>query len=48
LGLGILSWATAGLYLSDIAEQKLGFEASEEDKERLQAMIPKVSVVKES
>ncbi len=45
IGLGLLGWGSAGLFLSDTAEKKLGFEASEQDKEALKAFAPKITVV---
>lgn len=45
IGLGMLAWGTAGLFISDTAEKKLGFEATEADKEALKAFVPKISAV---
>jgi len=45
IGLGLLAWGTAGMYVTDTAEKKLGFEASEEDKEALKAFTPKITIV---
>lgn len=41
VGAGFLIWGTIGLYISDSAERKLGFEPSEEDK----AKMPKFTVI---
>ncbi|KAH8804845.1 hypothetical protein F5884DRAFT_797414 [Xylogone sp. PMI_703] len=41
VGLGFLAWGTIGLYLSDTAEKKLGWEATEKDR----AALPRVVVV---
>jgi hypothetical protein len=45
LGLGFLAWGTVGLLLSNQAEKKLGFEPSESDKEALEKIKPRISVV---
>ena len=45
IGLGFLAWGTIGLYVSDSAEKKLGFEPKEEDKKALEAAVPKITFV---
>ena len=45
LGLGIITWAGIGLYVSDKAEEKFGFTPSEEEKRRLEAAMPRVIAV---
>jgi hypothetical protein len=35
VGFGLLAWGVIGLQLSDLAEEKLGFKPSEEDKATL-------------
>ncbi|CAG8952444.1 hypothetical protein HYFRA_00001191 [Hymenoscyphus fraxineus] len=45
IGVAFLAWGTLGLYLSDTAERKLGFEASPKEKEELEGLMPRVSVV---
>ncbi|RAL64298.1 hypothetical protein DID88_002190 [Monilinia fructigena] len=35
IGASFLAWGTIGLYLSDTAEKKLGFEPTEQDKARM-------------
>ncbi|KAF2403435.1 hypothetical protein EJ06DRAFT_527054 [Trichodelitschia bisporula] len=45
LGVGIMAYAGIGLLLSDKAEEKFGMVPSEEDKERLSRVIPKVRVI---
>ncbi|PVH98097.1 hypothetical protein DM02DRAFT_657659 [Periconia macrospinosa] len=45
IGVGIMAYAGAGLYLSDKVEEKLGFVPTEQDKKELQDAIPKISVV---
>ncbi|CAG8982269.1 hypothetical protein HYALB_00004503 [Hymenoscyphus albidus] len=45
IGGAFLTWGTLGLYLSESAERKLGFEASAREKEELEGMMPRISVV---
>jgi hypothetical protein len=45
VGFGIIAWGTIGLYVSDTAEKKLGFEASEKDKAALEAVTPRIRFV---
>ncbi|KFY07813.1 hypothetical protein V492_06798 [Pseudogymnoascus sp. VKM F-4246] len=45
IGMGLLSWGAVGLYATDTAEEKLGFTPSEEEKAKLQAYTPRISVV---
>jgi len=45
VGLAFLAWGTVGLYLSDSAEKKLGFEASEKDKQALEKVVPRITMV---
>ena len=45
IGLGIMAYATAGLYLSDKAEEKLGLTPTEKDKEELRNALPKITTV---
>jgi hypothetical protein len=46
IGLGFIAWSFAGLYISDNAESKLGYKATEEDRARLKDSLPlKVSIV---
>lgn len=40
-----MAWGTAGLYLSPVAEEKLGFTPTEEDKARLDKYTPKIVTV---
>ncbi|KAF2111106.1 hypothetical protein BDV96DRAFT_526826 [Lophiotrema nucula] len=42
LGLGVMAYAGVGLYLSDKAEEKLGWVATEKDKEELRNSLPKI------
>jgi hypothetical protein len=45
VGASFLVWGTIGLYITDTAEKKLGFEASPGDRERLDGVMPRISVV---
>jgi hypothetical protein len=45
VGLGILAWGGAGLYLSDQAEDRYGLKPTEKDKAELEKYAPKVVAV---
>ncbi|KAH6895458.1 hypothetical protein B0T10DRAFT_477976 [Thelonectria olida] len=45
VGLAVIAWGTAGLYLSDRAEQKFGYTPTEEDKAKLDAYTPRIITV---
>jgi len=45
VGLSLLAWGTIGLYLSDTAEKKFGFEPSEKEKQELEKVLPRITVV---
>lgn len=45
VGLAFLSWGMAGIYISDSAEKRWGFEASEKDILSLKEAVPRVVVV---
>jgi len=45
VGLAFLAWGTIGLYISDSAEKKLGFEPTQKDREALEAVVPKITIV---
>ena len=45
IGIGIMAYAGAGIFLSDKAEEKFGFVPTEKDKEELQRSIPTITVV---
>lgn len=45
IGAGLLTWGTAGLFISDAAEKKMGLEPTEQEKEALRAVVPKISMV---
>ena len=40
VGLGIITWGGVGLWLSDTAEKKLGWEPTELDRMRLKEGLP--------
>lgn len=40
-----MAWGTAGLYLSPVAEEKLGLTPTEEDKALLEKYTPKITPV---
>ncbi|KAL7938092.1 hypothetical protein V8C35DRAFT_276489 [Trichoderma chlorosporum] len=48
VGVAIIAWGCAGLYLSDRAEEKFGFTPTEEDKAELRNMTPKITTVDKS
>ncbi|UKZ47435.1 hypothetical protein TrVGV298_001653 [Trichoderma virens] len=48
VGVAIIAWGCAGLYVSDKAEEKLGFTPTEEDKAELRNMAPKITTVDKS
>jgi hypothetical protein len=41
----LLTWGVVGLYVSDTAEKKLGLEPSAQDREALEAVIPRITAV---
>lgn len=43
--MAFLAWGTAGLYVSDAAEKKLGFEASEKERAALGEVVPRITMV---
>ncbi|PMD47336.1 hypothetical protein L207DRAFT_576119 [Hyaloscypha variabilis F] len=45
VGLAFLAWGAIGLYVSDTAEKRLGFEPSQKDKEALEAVVPRITLV---
>ncbi|CCX09754.1 Similar to hypothetical protein PTRG_11321 [Pyrenophora tritici-repentis Pt-1C-BFP]; acc. no. XP_001941652 [Pyronema omphalodes CBS 100304] len=45
LGAGVIVYGTLGLYLSDVAEEKLGFTPTAEDKRKLDEIVPKIRTV---
>lgn len=45
IGVGIMAYAGAGLYLSDKAEEKFGLTPTEKDKMELREAMPRISPV---
>ncbi|CAA9961820.1 hypothetical protein CFE70_005230 [Pyrenophora teres f. teres 0-1] len=45
IGVGIMAYAGAGLYLSDKAEEKFGLTPTEQDRKQLREAIPRISPV---
>jgi hypothetical protein len=45
IGVGIMAYAGAGLYLSDKAEERLGLTPTEKDREELRDALPKITTV---
>ncbi|KAI4609389.1 hypothetical protein J4E81_007605 [Alternaria sp. BMP 2799] len=45
IGVGVMAYAGAGLYISDKAEEKFGLTPTEKDREQLQDVIPKISII---
>lgn len=45
IGGGIMAYGVAGIFLSDKAEQALGFEPTEQDKRRLKESMPHIHTV---
>ncbi|KAK7753670.1 hypothetical protein SLS62_004292 [Diatrype stigma] len=42
VGLGLLAWGFVGLQLSDRAEERFGLQASDEDREALARLGPRI------
>ncbi|KAI4723706.1 hypothetical protein E4T48_00019 [Aureobasidium sp. EXF-10727] len=47
IGGSIIGYATLGLFVSDAAEEKLGYTPTEADKKRLREAMPRIRVVEE-
>ena len=45
IGLGVMAYAGFALYLSDHAEDKFNLKATEEEKKKLNEMIPKIRII---
>ncbi|KAI4696956.1 uncharacterized protein J4E84_000080 [Alternaria hordeiaustralica] len=45
IGVGVMAYAGAGLYISDKAEEKFGLTPTDQDREQLRDVIPKVSTI---
>ncbi|KAF2443198.1 hypothetical protein P171DRAFT_487148 [Karstenula rhodostoma CBS 690.94] len=45
VGVGIMGYAAAAMFVTDRLEERMGFVPTEKDKEELQKAIPKITVV---
>lgn len=45
IGVGVMAYAGAGLYISDRIEEKFGLTPTEQDREELRNALPKVMIV---
>lgn len=45
VGVGIITYALAGQYISDAAETKFGYTPTEAEKERLERVMPRIRVL---
>jgi hypothetical protein len=45
IGVGVMAYAGAGLWISDKAEERLGFTPTEKDREELREALPKITTV---
>jgi hypothetical protein len=45
VGVGVIAWGVAGLYLSDKAEESLGYTPTEADKEKIRQYTPRITAV---
>ncbi|OAA61442.1 hypothetical protein ISF_05521 [Cordyceps fumosorosea ARSEF 2679] len=45
VGVAILAWGAAGLYLSDRAEERFGLTPTDRDREALRQMTPHIVAV---
>lgn len=45
IGGGIMTYAVAGMFLSDKAEHAFGFTPTEQDRKRLQESMPRIHAV---
>ncbi|KAF4587470.1 putative fatty acid activator Faa4 [Ophiocordyceps camponoti-floridani] len=45
LGVGLMLWASAGLYFLDSTEKKLGLAPAEKDKQELRSWLPRIWTV---
>jgi hypothetical protein len=45
IGVGVMAYAGAGLFLSDKAEEKFGLTPTEKDLEELKGVLPKITTV---
>lgn len=47
VGGGAMAYACLGLFISDAAEEKLGYTPTEQDKQKLKEALPRIRVVDE-
>lgn len=45
VGVAVIAWGVAGLYLSDKAEETFGYTPTEEDKDTLRKYTPHITTV---
>ncbi|KAK7418378.1 hypothetical protein QQX98_003998 [Neonectria punicea] len=45
VGVAVIAWGTAGLYVSNQVEENFGFTPTEEDKARLSQYTPRIVAV---
>jgi hypothetical protein len=45
IGVGVMAYAGAGLYLSDKAEERFGLTPNEKDREELRDALPRITTV---
>ncbi|RYO27097.1 hypothetical protein AA0113_g308 [Alternaria arborescens] len=45
IGVGVMAYAGAGLYISDRAEEKFGLVPTDKDREELRDALPKITPV---
>lgn len=48
VGVAIIAWGAAGLYLTPVVEEKMGLTPSEEDKAALDKYRPKIVTVEKT
>ncbi|KAI9171199.1 hypothetical protein HJFPF1_00680 [Paramyrothecium foliicola] len=48
VGLAVIAWGAAGLYLSDRAEETFGYTPTEEDKKTLRKYTPHIVAVEKN
>lgn len=47
VGVGIMAWSALGLVVSNKAEERWGIVATEQDRAKLRALLPKITTVEE-
>ncbi|EGR51639.1 uncharacterized protein TRIREDRAFT_74638 [Trichoderma reesei QM6a] len=48
VGVAVIAWGIAGLYISDKAEESFGFTPTEEDKAELRNLAPRITTVEKT